>query len=334
MILYAKFGEHQPLNRQSESYAREGIDLGVSTMADHVGACTAALNPIFDLIGRHVLAGQRIHGDDTTVPVLAPGKTITGRLWTYVRDDRPFAGPDPPAAVFHYSRNRNGEHPARHLAGYTGILQADAYAGFGDLYDGKRRPGPITEAACWAHGRRNFFVIADTSKAPVAVEAVRRIDAIFAIERDINGRSAGDRRAARQERIVPLVADLEKWMRAERARLSRHADTAKAMNYMLKRWSAFTRFLDDGRICLTNNAAERALRGIALGRRAWLFAGSDRGGERAAAMYTLIATAKLNDINPQAWLADVLRRIADHPASRLHELLPWNWEGGPAKLAA
>jgi transposase len=326
MILYAKFGEHQPLNRQSESYAREGIDLDVSTMADHVGACTAALNPIFKLIRRHVLAGQRIHGDDTTVPVLAKGKTITGRLWTYVRDDRPFAGPDPPAAIFYYSRNRNGEHPARHLAGYDGILQADAYAGFGDLYDGKRKPGPITEAACWSHGRRKFFVIADTSKAPVAVEAVRRIDAIFAIERDINGLSAGDRLATRQQRIAPLIGELEGWMRAERARLSRHADTAKAMNYMLKRWSAFTRFLDDGRICLTNNAAERALRGIALGRRAWLFAGSDRGGERAAAMYTLIATAKLNGIDPQAWLADVLRRIADHPASRVHELLPWHWK--------
>jgi transposase len=326
MILYAKFGEHQPLNRQSESYAREGIDLDVSTMADHVGACTAALNPIFELIRRHVLAAERIHGDDTTVPVLAKGKTITARLWTYVRDDRPFAGPDPPAAVFFYSRNRNGEHPARHLAGYDGILQADAYAGFGDLYDGKRRPGPITEAACWAHGRRNFFVIADTSKAPVAVEAVRRIDAIFAIERDINGLSAGDRLATRQQRIAPLIGELEGWMRAERARLSRHADTAKAMNYMLKRWVAFTRFLDDGRICLTNNAAERALRGIALGRRAWLFAGSDRGGERAAAMYTLIATAKLNGIDPQVWLADVLRRIADHPASRVHELLPWHWK--------
>jgi transposase len=326
MILYAKFGEHQPLNRQSDSYAREGIDLDVSTMADHVGACTAALNPIFELIRRHVLAAERIHGDDTTVPVLAPGKTITGRLWTYVRDDRPFAGPDPPAAVFHYSRNRNGEHPARHLAGYAGILQADAYAGFGALYDGKRKPGPIAEAACWSHGRRNFFVIADTSKAPVAVEAVRRIDAIFAIERDINGLSAGDRLAARQQRIAPLVGELEQWMRAERARLSRHADTAKAMNYMLTRWVAFTRFLDDGRICLTNNAAERALRGIALGRRAWLFAGSDRGGERAAAMYTLIATAKLNGIDPRAWLADVLRRIADHPASRVHELLPWHWK--------
>jgi hypothetical protein len=243
-----------------------------------------------------------------------------------VRDDRPFAGPDPPAAVFFYSRNRNGEHPARHLAGYAGILQADAYAGFGDLYDGKRKPSPITEAACWSHGRRHFFELADLRKAPLAVEAVRRIDQIFAIEREINGHSAAERVAARQERIAPLVSELEKWMRTERTRLSRHAETARAINYMLTRWPAFTRFLDDGRICLTNNAAERALRGIALGRRAWLFAGSDRGGERAAAMYTLIATAKLNDINPQAWLADVLSRIADHPALRLYELLPWHWK--------
>jgi len=334
MILYAKFGEHQPLNRQSDGYARQGIDLDVSTLADWVGACTATLAPLYELIRQHVFAAERVHGDDTTVPVLAKGKTITGRLWTYVRDDRPFAGPDPPAAIFYYSRNRNGEHPARHLASYTGILQADAYAGFGDLYDGKRKPGPITEAACWAHGRRKFFVIADTSKAPVALEAVRRIDAIFAVERDINGHSADDRLAARQERIAPLVADLEGWMRAERARLSRHAETAKAMDYMLKRWPAFTRFVDDGHICLTNNAAERALRGIALGRRAWLFAGSDRGGERAAAMYSLIGTAKLNGIDPQAWLADILGRIADHPASRLAELLPWNWKDQPAKLAA
>jgi transposase len=326
MILYAKYGEHQPLNRQSESYAREGIDLDTSTLADHVGACTAALNPLRELIRLHVFGAERVHGDDTTVPLLAKGKTITARLWTYVRDDRPFAGPDPPAAVFFYSRNRGGEHPARHLAGYAGILQADAYAGFGDLYDGKRRPGPITEAACWSHGRRHFFELADLRKAPLASEAVRRIDEIFAIEREINRRSAAERVAARQERIAPLVGELEKWMRAERTRFSRHAETAKAIDYMLKRWLAFTRFLDDGRICLTNNAAERALRGIALGRRAWLFAGSDRGGERAAAMFTLIATAKLNDINPQAWLADVLARIADHPASRLHELLPWHWK--------
>ena len=334
MILYGKFGEHQPLNRQSASYAREGVDLDTSTLADWVGACTAALAPLVELIRRHVFAAERIHGDDTTVPVLAKGKTITGRVWTYVRDDRPFGGPDPPAAIFYYSRNRNGEHPARHLAEYDGILQADAYAGFGDLYDAKRRPGPITEAACWSHGRRNFFVLADTGKAPLAVEAVRRIDAIFAIEREISGLAADDRCTARQDRVAPLAGELQEWMHAERARLSRHADTAKAMDYMLKRWTAFTRFLDDGRICLTNNAAERTLRGIALGRKAWLFAGSDRGGERAAAMYALIATAKLNDVDPQAWLADVLRRIADHPASRLDELLPWHWKRTAAQAAA
>jgi transposase len=297
MILYAKFGEHQPLNRQSEAYAREGVDLDVSTLADHVGAGAAVLSPLTELIRRHVFAAERVHGDDTTVPVLAKGKTITGRFWTYVRDDRPFAGPDPPAAVFFYSRNLGGEHPARHLAGYAGILQADAYAGFADLYDGKRKPGPIAEAACWSHGRRHFFELADLRKAPLAVDAVRRIDALFAVERMINGLSAGDRLAVRQRESKPIVVDLEKWMRAERARLSRHAETARAIDYMLTRWPAFSRFLDDGRICLSNNAAERALRGIALGRRAWLFVGSDRGGERAAAIYTLIATAKLNDLN-------------------------------------
>jgi len=334
MILYAKYGHHQPLNRQSESFAREGIDLDVSTMADWVGACTAALAPLVELIRRHVLGAARLHGDDSTVPVLAKGKTVTGRVWAYVRDDRPFAGPAPPAAVFYYSCNRDGEHPRKHLAAYAGLLQADAYGGFNGLYDPKRSPAPITEAACWSHGRRKFFVLADIAKsapgreprAPLAVAAVRRIDAIFAIESEINGLPVEQRLAVRTARIAPLVAELESWMRTERARLSRHADVAKAMDYMLKRWTAFTRFLSDGRICLTNNAAERALRGIAIGRKNWLFAGSDRGGERAAAMYTLIATAKLNNIDPQAWLADVLRRIADHPARRLHELLPWNWQ--------
>jgi transposase len=334
MILYAKFGEHQPLNRQRESFAREGIALDVSTLADWVGACTASLAPLIELIRRHVLAGERLHGDDTTVPVLAKDKTAIGRLWTYVRDDRPFAGPDPPAAVFFYSRNRSGEHPSRHLAGYGGILQADAYAGFGDLYDARRRPRPITEAACWSHGRRKFFVLADLGNSPLAIEAIRRIDEIFAIEREINGTAAEQRLAVRQDRIRPLVDEFERWMRTERARLSRHADIAKAMDYMLKRWPAFTRFLEDGRICLSNNAAERALRGIALGRRAWLFAGSDRGGERAAAIYSLIATAKLNGVDPQAWLADVLRRIADHPAPRLDELLPWRWKRPEISAAA
>ncbi|MBW0008231.1 MAG: IS66 family transposase [Sphingomonas sp.] len=334
MILYAKFGQHQPLNRQSAVYAREGIELDVSTLADWVGASTATLAPLVELIRRHVLNADRLHGDDTTVPVLAKHKTVTGRLWTYVRDDRPSGGKDAPAALFYYSRDRGGEHPRRHLTGWSGILQADAYAGFGELYDGRRSPGPIAEAACWAHARRKFFVLADLRQAPLAIETVRRIDAIFAIEREINGASAKDRLASRQERIKPLVADLEAWMRLERARLSRHADTAKAIDYMLKRWPAFTRFLDDGRICLTNNAAERALRGIAIGRKAWLFAGSDRGGERAASMFTLIETAKLNGIDPQAWLSCVLRRINDHPAAKLAELLPWHWKDRPAKLAA
>ena len=324
-VMHGKFCDHQPLNRQSESFAREGIDLSVSTLADWVGACTTALAPLVTLIRGHVFAADRIHGDDTTVPVLAKAKTITGRLWTYVRDDRPFGGPAEPAAIFFYARDRGGEHPCRHLAGYSGILQADAYAGYNDLYDPARKPAPITEAACWSHGRRKLFVLADVAKAPLAIEAVRRIDMIFDVERAINGLAAEQRRAIRQVRVAPLVSALELRMRAERGKLSRHNDVAKAMDYMLKRWRAFTRFVDDGRICLTNNAAERALRGIAIGRKAWLFAGSDRGGERAAAMYSLIATAKLNDVDPRAWLADVLARIADHPASRLNELLPWHW---------
>jgi transposase len=343
MVMFEKYGQHQPLNRQSERYRREGIDLSLSTLADQVGGCAALLRPLYDLIRAHVLAGDRVHGDDTTVPVLAKGKTMTGRAWVYVRDDRPFGGPDPPAAVFHYSRDRTGEHPERHLDGYTGILQADAYAGFNRLYDTNRRPGPLIEAACWSHARRKFFELADiaakargklTVIAPLALEAVKRIDAIFAIEREINGVAAAQRVAIRHERSVPFVRDLEDWMRTERARLSRHADVAKAMDYMLKRWAAFTRFLDDGRICLTNNAAERALRGIALGRKAWLFAGSDRGGERAALLYTLIQTARLNGVDPQAWLADVLARINEHKIRDLDRLLPWNWKPRSLQQAA
>ena len=333
-ILYGKFGQHLPLNRQSDLYAREGVEIDTSTLADWVGACTATLQPLCELIRRHVLTAGRIHGDDTTVPVLTKGKTITGRLWTYVRDDRPFGGAGPPAAIFFYSRDRGGQHPERHLVGYTGILQADAYSGFNDLYRADRKSGPIAEAACWAHGRRKFFSLAELTKAPLALEAVRRMDVIFAIEREINGWSATDRLARRRTDVASRVADLERWMRTERAGVSRHAEIAKALDYMLKRWVAFTRFLADGRICLTNNAAERALRGIAIGRKAWLFAGSDRGGERAAAVYSLIVTAKLNDVDPQAWLADVLRRIHDHPSSRLDQLLPWSWKVRSSTLAA
>lgn len=336
MILFEKFGQHQPLNRQSERYAREGVDLSLSTLADLVGACALALRPLYALIETHVLAAERLHGDDTTVPILAKGKTETGRVWTYVRDDRPFGGKDPPAALYYASRDRSGEHPERHLNGFIGVLQADAYGGYNRLYRSDRRPGPIVEALCWSHGRRKFFELADLAAnvrrgknaapiSPIALEAVKRIDAIFDIEREINGVSAEKRLAARRSRSAPLVAALEEWMRAERAKLSRHNAVAKAIDYMLTRWLAFSRFLEDGRICLTNNAAERALRGLALGRKSWLFAGSERGAERAAIMYTLIQTAKLNEIDPQAWLADVLSEIAETPQSRLRELLPWNW---------
>lgn len=346
MILVDKYANHQPLNRQSEQFEREGIDLPLTTMADHVGACAATLMPLYELIKAHVRAAERIHGDDTTVPVLAKIKTRIGRLWTYVRDDRPFGGRAPPAAVFFYSADRTGVHPERHLAGYSGILQADAYAGFNTLYTADRKGGPITEAACWAHGRRKFFELADiatkarnrkqTTISPLALEAVRKIDAIFMAERTIEGLSSENRLAARRSDIAPLINDLIAWMTRERGKLSRHNEVAKAMDYILKRIAAFTRFLDDGRICLSNNAAERALRGIALGRKAWLFAGSDRGGERAAVMYTLIQTAKLNDVDPQAWLADVLGRINDHAIHRLADLLPWNWaaEMVRRKLAA
>jgi transposase len=310
----------------------------------HVGACTAVLMPLYELIKAHVFAAERIHGDDATVPMLAKVKCRTGRLWSYVRDDQPFGGAAAPAAVFFYSPDRGGEHPERHLAGYAGILQADAYAGFNTVYKPERKPCPITEAACWAHARRKFFELADiVSKArgktsavisPIAFEAVQKIDAVFMLERSINGLSPQERVAARRTDIALLVDDLVERMRQERAKLSRHIHVAKAMDYVLKRIDAFTRFLDDGRICLINNAAERALRGIALGRKSWLFAGSDRGGERAAIMLTLIQTAKLNDVDPQAWLADVLARINDHAIHRLDQLLPWTWKTEPARLAA
>jgi transposase len=344
-ILFEKYGQHQPLNRQSERYAREGVDLSVSTLADQVGAATAALAPLHALIKAHVLAAERLHADDTTVPILAKGKTDTGRIWTYVRDDRPFGGSDPPAALYFASRDRRQEHPDEHLAGWRGILQADAYGGYNGLYDPARKGGPVASALCWGHARRGFFELADIAASarrgpgtapvsPIALEAVRRIDALFAIERDINGRSAEERHRIRQEQSRPLIEDLHAWLQEQRTKLSRSSTVAKPIDYMLKRWSRFAVFLEEGRACLTNNAAERSLRGFALGRKAWLFAGSDRGADRAAAMATLIATAKLNDLDPQAWLADVLSRIAAIPQSRLPELLPWNWRQRDCRMAA
>lgn len=330
-VLYGKYGLHLPLNRQSAAFAREGIDLDVSTLADWVGACAATLMPIVEEIHGHVFAADRIHADDTPVPVLAKGKTRTARFWTYVRDDAPFGGHDPPAVVFFYSPDRSRVHPEQHLDGFVGLMQADAYAGFHRLYELSRRPGPIIEAACWAHARRKFVDLARLAKAPIAVEAVAKIDVLFAIEREINGLTPSQRIAVRNDRSRTLLVNLDVWLREQRARLSANSETAKAIHYILSRWTAFTRFLDDGRLCISNNAAERSLRGIAVGRHNWIFAGSDEGGRRAAAIYTLTETAKLNRIDGQAWLADVLARLHDHPARRIEELLPWNWQ--PRNLA-
>ena len=339
MIMFEKFGQHQPLNRQAERYALEGVPIALSTMADAVGSVCHVLDPLWRLIEAHVMAAERLHTDDTTVPVLAAGKTDVARCWIYLRDDRPFGGTGPPAAIFRYSRDRKGEHPQAHLAGYAGILQADAYDGYGKLYESGRTPGPISEAACWVHARRPFFAMADIEEnarrkasgkkeiplSPIAIEIVRRIDALFEIERSINGKSADERLAVRREKSRPLVEELELYLRAHLDRLSRGHNLAKAINYILKRPAAFRLFLEDGRVCLSNNAAERGLRGVALGRKAWLFCGSDRGGQRAAMMYSLIVTCKMNDVDPQAWLTDALSRLASHPMHRLDELLPWNW---------
>jgi len=330
MILFNKFGLHQSLNRQSETYATEGMSLSVSTLADYVGHAAILLRGLVDLIEAHVLAGERIHHDDTTVPVMAAGETITGRIWAAVRDDRPFGGVDPPAVVYYYTRDRTGAHPQRQLARYTGILQADAYGGYDALYAHGRKPGPSLEAACWAHARRPFYKEARVSRAPLAVEVVTRMDAIFAAERQIWGQDTGERLAWRQVHVAPLVAQLEAFLRQQYGRLSRKGDLAKAINYMLSRWDSFARFVHDGRICMTNNAAERRVRTVAVGRRNWTFCGSDRGGDRAAAMYTLIQTCRLNDVDPHAWLRDIIARISDHPQTRLHELLPWEWKAQQA----
>ena len=347
MIAFEKFGQHQPLNRQAERYAREGVELSLSTLADQIGAVAETLKPLHALIEAHVLAAERLHGDDTTVPLLARGGTKTARLWTYVRDDRPFSGAAPPAVVFRFSRDRGGEHPTEHLKGWKGILQADAYAGILPVDGQKRSPGPITSALCWSHARRKFFELADIEGnirkgkaandiSPIAFEAVKRINVLFDIEREINGLAPAARLEARQRLSAPLVADFQTWLRSERALISKHAKVAKAIDYLLSadHWPGFTRFLSDGRICLTNNCAERSLRGVALGRKSWLFAGSERGGHRAAFMYTMIGTAKLNGVDPQAWLADVIARISDIPVSRLHELLPWAWNPAAPQVKA
>lgn len=320
-VIVSKYADHLPLFRQSEIYARQGVEISRSTMAGWVGAASDLLGPLVDAIGKHVFAGRKLHADDTPMPVLAPGngKTKTGRLWTYVRDDRPAGEQAAPAVWFAYSEDRRGEHPRQHLKNFTGALQADAYAGFHHLYGNH-----IYEAACWAHARRKFHDIHLAHASPTTTEALARIGALYAVEDEIRGKPVDVRLSVRQSRARPLLDELRKWMEKALRSLSSKSETAAAIRYALSRWRALTRYTDDGLLEIDNSAAERALRAVALGRKNFLFAGSDHGGERAAAMYTLIGSAKLNGIDPELYLRTVLAQIADHPISQIQDLLPWN----------
>jgi transposase len=320
-VIVSKYADHLPLFRQSEIYARQGVEISRSTMAGWVGAASDLLSPLVDAIGKHVFAGRKLHADDTPMPVLAPGngKTKTGRLWTYVRDDRPAGEQAAPAVWFAYSEDRRGEHPRQHLKNFTGALQADAYAGFHHLYGNH-----IYEAACWAHARRKFHDIHLAHASPTTTEALTRIGALYAIEDEVRGKPVDVRLSVRQTRARPLLEDLRRWMEKALRSLSSKSETAAAIRYALSRWRALTRYTDDGLLEIDNSAAERALRAVALGRKNFLFVGSDCGGERAAAMYTLIGSAKLNGLDPELYLRTVLAQIADHPISQIQDLLPWN----------
>jgi transposase len=330
-VLVSKYCDHQPLYRQSEIYARQEVELERSTLADWVGGCSRLLEPLVEALHRYVLAAGKLHADDTPVPVLAPGqgKTKTGRLWTYVRDDRPAGDTAAPAVWFAYSPDRKGEHPAQHLKKFRGTLQADAYAGFNQLYE----DGRIAQSACWAHVRRHFYDLEQAHSSPVAREALARIGALYSIEEQIRGKPPNQRRDVRQAQSKPLLDSLRQWLEATLSKLSRKSETTVAIRYALSRWDALTRYIEDGHIEIDNNAAERSLRGVALGRKNYLFAGSDAGGERAAAIYSLIGSAKLNGLDPEAYLREVLTRIPDHPINRIEELLPWNISSIPAQVS-
>ena len=330
-VLVSKYCDHLPLYRQSEMYARQDVELERSTLADWVGSTSRLLEPLVEALRRYVMAAGKLHADDTPVPVLSPGngKTKTGRLWTYVRDDRPAGDRAAPGVWFAYSPDRKGEHPERHLEKFRGTLQADAYAGFNQLYEN----GRIQQAACWAHVRRKFYDLEQAHASPVAREALVRIGALYGIEETIRGKPPDERRAVRQAQSKPLLDSLRQWFEATLSKLSRKSETTVAIRYALSRWDALVRYIEDGHIEIDNNAAERSLRGVALGRKNYLFAGSDTGGQRAAVIYSLIGSAKLTGLDPEAYLREVLTRIADYPINRIEELLPWNIGSTPAEVS-
>ena len=337
-VVVAKYANHLPLYRQSEMYARSGIDIDRSSLTDDVGHVAKILSPLIDLLAKDVMASPTLHGDDTPVKVLAPGagKTKTGRLWAYVRDERGHGGNRPPAAIYYYSPDRKGEHPEAHLDRFRGQLHADGYAGFNALYaaTSPNEPAKVQEVACMAHVRRKFFDIHAATASPIAGEAIRQIAALYGVEGQARGQPADARKAIRQAQAAPLMTAFHSWLEQQLTRIPKGGDLAVAIRYALTRFTALSRYLDDGTLEIDNNIAERAIRGLAVGRKNWLFAGSDTGGQRAAAIYSLIETAKLNAINPEAWLADILPRIDDHPNKRLAELLPWNWKPAPAPQIA
>jgi transposase len=321
-VLVAKYGDHLPLYRQSQIFEREGIDLDRSTLADWVGRSTALLEPLADAIGRHMLAGQALFTDDTPVQMLAPGtgRTDTARLWAYIRDERPWAGPAPPAAAYRFSPDRRSEHPRPHLASFAGWMHADAYAGYGEFY----RSGAIREVACLAHVRRKFVDVHRSQGSGLAEEAIGRIAQLYAVERGARGLTPEERVRLRQAEARPILDDLEAWLAAQLPSLSGKSPLAGAIRHALVRLPRLRPYLDHGILEIDNNPAERAMRGVALGRKNYLFVGSQAGGRAAAIAYTLIETAKLNGVNPQAWLADTLARIPDHKITRINKLLPWH----------